>query len=85
MLSAHALLSKIVEPGAAQMGHPSETVIPLPENHSSICKFSSPDDSSFEAVCNELIYLVHKVEQERIKLRELESRLQNEKLRAPST
>lgn len=73
----------IVEPGAAQMGHPSETVIPLPENHSTICKFSSPDNSSYEAVCDELVYLAHKVEQEKIKLRELESRLQNENLRVP--
>lgn len=47
-------MPQIVEPDSAQMGHPSERVIPLPFTHSNICKVSHPDDHNYQIICDHL-------------------------------
>jgi hypothetical protein len=39
------------------MGHPNELVIPLYTTHENMCKFSTPQDSSYQTVCSQLQYL----------------------------
>lgn len=47
----------IVPQGSALLGHPNELPVPVYSNHSTICKFESPEDDTYFSICQQLVFL----------------------------